>query len=385
MAAPKPASSAAEAGAADTLKLTPLHSLHQSLGAKMVPFAGYDMPVQYAMGVMGEHKQTRTAAGLFDVSHMGQVVLEGPDHGTVAAALEKLVPGDIAALKPGRMRYSLLLKDDGGILDDTMITRLAKDGQVFLVLNASRKDVDLAHLRAHLPDGITVDYRDTAALLALQGPKAAAVLASLCPEIEALRFLQAVEAKVDGVPALITRSGYTGEDGFEISVPGDAAEQVARKLLDAPDVEPIGLGARDSLRLEAGLCLYGNDIDETTTPVAADLTFTIGKRRRSEGGFPGADRILAELDKGTARRRVGLLPEGKVVARAGSEFADKDGKVIGTVTSGSFGPTLEGPVAMGYVDAAYAEPGTDIAFLVRGQPRPGRVAATPFVPHNYVR
>ncbi len=369
----------------DALARTPLHGLHRQLKAKLVPFAGYEMPVQYPMGVLGEHRHTRVSAGLFDVSHMGQVILRGPDHETTAAALERVVPGEIAGLKPGRMRYTVLLNQDGGILDDLMVTRLPQDGVLFIVWNASRKDTDLAYLQERLPASVTATPLDDAALVALQGPKASAVMARFYPDVDDLRFMMARETRIGDVPVLMTRSGYTGEDGFEISLPGEHAERFVSGFLDEPEVMPIGLGARDSLRLEAGLCLYGNDLDEKTTPVEADLAFVIGKRRREAADFPGATRILEQLAQGPSRRRVGIVPEGKAPARAGAAIESPVGEPIGTVTSGTFAPTVEGPIAMGYVDNAFATPDSAVSLIVRGQARVATVSPMPFVPHRYYR
>jgi aminomethyltransferase len=363
-----------------TLQHTPLFALHQSLGARMVAFAGYAMPLQYPTGILAEHRHTRTQAGLFDVSHMGQLRLAGADP---AAALEALVPGDLEALGPMRMRYTLLLDESGGILDDLMATRLA-DG-FFLVVNAARKDADLADLKARLDPKAAVERLDDRALLALQGPEAAAVLSRIAPGVARLPFLCAAEATLAGHSCLVTRSGYTGEDGFEISVPAAGAQSLAETLLAAPEVKPIGLGARDSLRLEAGLCLWGHDIDQTTTPVEADLAWTIGRRRREEGGFPGAAVVLHQLADGPARRRVGIRPDGPAPARDGTAIVDAAGRAIGRVTSGGFGPSVGGPIAMGYVEAAHAGLGTPLALVVRGAARPARVAALPFVPHRYFR
>jgi aminomethyltransferase len=359
---------------------TPLHALHIARGARMVPFAGYEMPVQYPAGIIAEHLHTRAQAGLFDVSHMGQMRLG--DAGAVAA-LETLAPGDLAALAPGRMRYTLLLNDRGGIIDDLMVTR-REDG-LFLVVNAARKHEDLAHLRAHLDAAVTIEPQFERALLALQGPMAAAVLARLVPGIDRIPFMSAAEGAIRGVPCGITRSGYTGEDGFEISCAPEHAAAVAETLLAAPEVAPVGLGARDTLRLEAGLCLYGHDIDETTTPIEAGLAWTIGKRRRAEGGFPGAARILAELTEPPARRRVGIRPDGRAPAREGSAIVDAAGAPIGTVTSGGFGPSLNAPVAMGYVAREHAAEGAALAVVVREVARPARVSPMPFVPTRYYR
>lgn len=370
------------------LKRTPLFALHNELGAKLVPFAGYEMPVQYPLGVLKEHLHTREKAGLFDVSHMGQAALAGPDHATTAAALEALVPGEIAGLAPGRQRYTMLLNETGGILDDLMVTRPGGDednGRLMLVVNAACKDADYAHMQANLPNGVALETIDERALLAIQGPAAAAVLAKWCPQAADLAFMAATSAQFDGIDCHISRSGYTGEDGYEISVAADKAEQLARTLLSHEDVEPIGLGARDSLRLEAGLCLYGHDIDETTSPVEADLVWSISKRRREEGGFPGAERIQRELRDGPDRRRVGIRPEGKAPAREGTQIVNSDGESVGTITSGGFGPSVDGPVAMGYVKSEYSDPGTELGLMVRGTSRPARVADMPFVPHRYYR
>jgi aminomethyltransferase len=366
--------------AASPLKRTPLYPLHQSLGARMVPFAGYEMPVQYPAGILAEHLHTRAQAGLFDVSHMGQLRLGGPDP---AAALEALVPGDIRALRSMRMRYTLLLNGSGGILDDLMTTRLG-DG-LFAVVNAACKEADLAYLREYLGGSAMVEPLDDRALLALQGPAAAAVLSRIATDVAAMPFMTAAELMLDGRRCLVTRSGYTGEDGFEISLPAADAPGLAERLLAEPEVMPVGLGARDSLRLEAGLCLYGHDIDETTTPIEADLAWTIGKRRREGGGFAGAAIILRQLAEGPARRRVGIRPDGRAPAREATPIVDAAGKQIGQVTSGGFGPSVNGPVAMGYVDAAHAANGAALSLLVRGSPRPARVEPLPFVPHRYHR
>ncbi|KQZ97688.1 glycine cleavage system protein T [Rhizobium sp. Root564] len=378
---------------ADTaeLKVTPLHSLHLSLGARMVPFAGYDMPVQYPAGVLKEHLHTRASAGLFDVSHMGQVIVKAKS-GKVedaALALEKLVPVDILNLKAGRQRYGFFTDENGCILDDLMITNLGD--HLFVVVNASCKEADLAHMKAHLSDSCEITLLDDRALIALQGPRAEAVLAELWAGVSDMKFMDVREIPLHDVPCIVSRSGYSGEDGFEISVPADKAEALAKALLEHPDCEAIGLGARDSLRLEAGLCLYGNDIDTTTSPIEASLEWAIQKARRAggdrEGGFPGADRILGELGNGTSRRRVGLKPEGKAPVRGHSKlFADAEGKTeIGEVTSGGFGPTVEGPVAMGYVPTDYTTPGTAIFAEVRGKYLPVTVAALPFITPTYKR
>ncbi|MEO8667132.1 MAG: glycine cleavage system aminomethyltransferase GcvT [Bauldia sp.] len=378
----------AEATDVTNLRETPLASLHRELGARMVPFAGYAMPVQYPAGILAEHKQVRTAAGLFDVSHMGQAFITGPDHATTAAALESLTPSDFTGLALGRMRYTLLLNDAGGIVDDLMVTRSISpddDGTLGLVVNADRKAIDYDYLRARLPSGIRLSVADDRALLALQGPQAAAVLARHCAGAFDLAFMAATPATFDGVECNVSRSGYTGEDGFEISVGADNVERVARALLAEPEVMPIGLGARDSLRLEAGLCLYGHDIDEATSPVEADLGFALARRRRAEGGFPGYARIAAELAVAPARLRVGITPEGKAPARDGTPIADLSGRQIGVITSGGGGATIGGPIAMGYVETAFSVPGTKLALSVRGKPMPATVTALPFVPHRYFR
>lgn len=373
------------------LKITPLHSLHLSLGARMVPFAGYDMPVQYPAGVMKEHIQTRTSAGLFDVSHMGQVLIKAKS-GKVedaALALETLVPVDILALKEGRQRYGFFTDDNGCILDDLMITN--RGDHLFVVVNASCKDADLAHMKAHLSDSCDITLLDDRALIALQGPRAESVLAELWAGVSGMKFMDVREVPLLDVSCIVSRSGYSGEDGFEISVPADKAEFIAKALLEHPDCEPIGLGARDSLRLEAGLCLYGNDIDTTTSPIEAALEWAIQKARRAggerEGGYPGASRILSEQANGTSRRRVGLKPEGKAPVRGHAKlFADAEGNTeIGEVTSGGFGPSVEGPVAMGYVPKEYAAAGTAIFAEVRGKYLPVSVAALPFITPTYKR
>ncbi len=377
-----------EANSNQTLKRTPLYALHGELGGKMVPFAGYEMPVQYPLGVLKEHLHTRAKAGLFDVSHMGQAFLNGPDHESVVAALEALVPGEIAKLGLGRMRYTMLLNEDGGILDDLMVTRPVSeddDGRLMLVVNAACKDADYAHMEAKLGGGVKLTPNEDRALLALQGPAAVAVMTKWCPQAADMGFMTATSAQFDGVDCHISRCGYTGEDGYEISIANDKADQVARTLLSHDDVEMIGLGARDSLRLEAGLCLYGNDIDETTSPVEAGLVWSMSKRRREGGGFPGSERIQRELRDGPGRLLAGIKPEGRAPARAGTQIVDTGGNEIGVVTSGGFGPSAEGPVAMGYVQSAHAAPGSEIGLMVRGEARPGNVVAMPIVPHRYYR
>ena len=376
--------------------LTPLDAWHRAQGARMVPFAGYSMPVQYDLtgplaerckgGVMAEHLHCRTAAALFDVSHMGQAILSGPN---AAAALERLVPGDIVGLKPGRQRYTLLTNEAGGILDDLMVANLgdANPGvdRLFLVVNASRKDVDFRHIAANLPDGLDLNVQDDRALLALQGPRAASVLARLAPATASLGFMGVASVAIAGIDCLVSRSGYPGEDGFEISLPASAAIALADVLLAEPEVVPAGLGARDSLRLEAGLCLYGNDIDEVTTPIEAGLTWVIGKRRKTAWDFPGGIAIRDQLDNGPPRIRVGIRPDGRAPARAHSEIVAGDGTEAGEVTSGGFGPSLNAPIAMGYVRRDLAEDGTRLNLIVRGKSLPATVVPLPFVPHRYAR
>ena len=368
-----------EESAAD-LARTPLYDEHRALGATLVGFAGYVMPVRYEPGIMAEHTRTRSAAGLFDVSHMGQLRLDGAG---AVAALERLVPGDIAGLEPAAMRYTQFTNDDGGILDDLIATRTG-DGLV-LVVNAACKDADIAHLGEKLEGDVVLTVLAERALIALQGPKAAAVLDRIAPGCARLPFMTTGFFAIEGADALVSRSGYTGEDGFEVSLPDEAAPALWRRLAADPDVEPAGLGARDSLRLEAGLCLYGHDIDETTSPVEAGLAWSIGKRRRREGGFPGAERIQSELAGGPQRRRVGIRPDGRAPAREGTTVLNADGEEIGTITSGGFGPTAGGPVAMGYVAAEAAEVGRPVSLLVRGRPRPATIVKLPFVPHTYHR
>ncbi len=372
------------------LKKTPLHALHLSLGARMVPFAGYDMPVQYTAGVMKEHLQTRTAAGLFDVSHMGQVIIKAKSgtYEDAALALESLVPVDILGLAEGRQRYGFFTDENGGILDDLMITHL--DDHLFVVVNAACKEADLAHLQKHLSDTCEITVLDRA-LIALQGPRAVDVLAELWADVAAMKFMDVRHCRLHDVSCLVSRSGYSGEDGFEISIPADKAEDVTNRLLEHPDVELIGLGARDSLRLEAGLCLYGNDIDTTTSPVEAAIEWGMQKARRTggarAGGFPGAERILGELDNGVSRKRVGLKPEGKAPVRGHAKlYADAEGKTeIGEVTSGGFGPSVEGPVAMGYLPVSHAAAGTQVYAEVRGKYLPVTVSALPFITPTYKR
>lgn len=363
---------------------TALYDLHIELGAKMVPFAGYDMPLQYPSGILKEHKHARAQAGLFDVSHMGQLRLSGAD---AAAALESLVPVDIIDLPVNRQRYAVFTNPQGGILDDLMVSN--GGDHLFLVVNAACKQQDTAHLRQHLSGRCQIEELSDRALLALQGPAAAAVLARLAPETAQMVFMQTGKVTLAGAECFISRSGYTGEDGFEISVPNAQAEALARLLLAQEEVAPIGLGARDSLRLEAGLCLYGHDMDVSTTPVEASLTWALSKVRRPggarAGAYPGAAQIAQHLEQGVSRKRVGLLPLERMPVREGAELVDADGKVIGKVTSGGFGPTLDKPVAMGYVETAFAKVGTQLHALVRGKPVPVEVAAMPFTPARYFR
>ena len=373
------------------LKTTPLHALHIARGGKMVPFAGYDMPVQYAAGVLKEHLHTRAAAGLFDVSHMGQIELHAKS-GRVedaALALERLVPQDILSIPVGRQRYAQFTNETGGILDDLMVANFGT--HLFLVVNAGCKDQDEAHLRAHLSDVCDIKALPDRALIALQGPKAEAALSALCPAAAALKFMDATPQTVEGTACFVSRSGYTGEDGYEISAPADKIEALTLKLLENPDVALIGLGARDSLRLESGMCLYGHDIDTETSPVEGNLSWSLQKIRRTggarAGGFPGAATILAQLDNGVARTRVGLQPEGRAPVREGVLlFADTTAtESIGRVTSGGFGPSAGTPVAMGYLPKSQSELGTTIFAEVRGQRLPLRVCALPFVPASYKR
>ena len=356
------------------LRRTPLYELHKELGAKMVPFAGYEMPVQYPAGVLQEHLHTRENAGLFDVSHMGQAQIFAS-----ISELEKTFPADLQSLKVGAQKYSFLLNEQAGILDDLMLTRM--EDYFYLVVNASNKEEDFALLRKQLD----VKQLPHQALLALQGPKAAQILGTMAPEIMDMKFMTGRNMHIRGIPVFITRSGYTGEDGYEISVPADQAVTFSKILLQNPNVKPVGLGARDSLRLEAGLCLHGNDIDPMTTPVEADLTWAIGKRRREEGGFPGAEVVQEQLRSGPKRKRVGIIPEGKAPARAHTEILDGDGLKIGEITSGGFGPSVNGPVAMGYVSSTHASPGTPVLLSVRGKNLPARIVTMPFVPHHYYR
>jgi aminomethyltransferase len=364
------------------LRRTPLFNLHRELGARIVPFAGYEMPVQYPTGILAEHAHTRSAAGLFDVSHMGQVRLTAKAGRNATKELEGLVPGDIAGLAPGQQRYTQFTNETGGILDDLMVT--STGDHLLLVLNAACKDADLAHIRTHLASSCDIEETFKRGLLALQGPLAAQALARLAPAVATMKFMTGAFLVIESARCYVTRSGYTGGDGFEISTPGDATEVIARRLLAQPEVKPIGLGARDSLRLEAGLCLYGHDIDATTTPIEAGLLWSIGRDRRVQGGFPGAAVVQQQIREGAPRRRVGLLPEGRAIAREGSEIV-AGGNVVGKVTSGGFAPTLGRAVAMGYVERAHAGNGTKVELVVRAKPVPAEIAAMPFVKHAYYR
>ena len=367
--------------AAEELRSTPLDALHRRLGARMVAFAGYAMPLQYPAGILAEHRHCRARAALFDVSHMGQAIVEGS---VAAAGLERLTPGDIAGLPPGRQRYTLLTNEAGGILDDVMVARLAED-RFLLVVNASRKEADFRHMQAELPDLVRLTVLEEHALLALQGPEAAAVLGRLAPEAASMAFMDSRRLDLVGVACQVSRSGYTGEDGFEIAVPAERAASLAERLLAEPEVAPAGLGARDSLRLEAGLPLYGQDIDELTSPVEAGLTWTIGKRRRMAWDFPGAVVVRDQLENGPHRHLAGIRPDGPAPARAGTLIVAEDGTGAGTVTSGGFSPTLNAPVAMGYVRKDLAADGVKLHLVVRGTNRPARVVPLPFVPHRYAR
>ena len=379
------------------LKTTALYDMHVALDAKMVPFAGYDMPVQYPMGVLQEHLHTRANAGLFDVSHMGQVFLVSDDKSFEAAAkaLEKLVPADIQSLEPGQQRYSQFLNADGGILDDLMISRMGLPGyehMLYLVVNAGCKIEDYAHLEAHMPDGVAVQVKDdTLSLIALQGPKAAEVLKQFNAAVADLVFMTHTDLELSGtletpIWAHVSRSGYTGEDGYEISVKHNDVVRLTKALLSHVDVEMIGLGARDSLRLEAGLCLYGHDIDTSVSPIEAGLFWSVQKHRRSaDAGYLGAARVAADIADKTTKRLVGIKPEGRAPAREHTEVQDMDGNTIGEITSGGFGPTAGGPVAMGYVARKFTKPGTTVQLIVRGKARPATITKLPFAPHNYYR
>ncbi len=369
------------------LKTTPLTAEHEALGARMVPFAGYLMPVQYPAGILAEHNHTRDKAGLFDVSHMGQAWLKGSDHDTTAAALETLVPADIKSLEPGRQRYTQLLTDDGGIIDDLMVSRSAypgTEGRLYLVVNASRKAIDFAHLKSRLPDSITVEELPQWALLALQGPRAEAALETVIPGVAALEFMQGAPFEFDGAALYATRSGYTGEDGYEITVRNENVQALWQALLAHPDVMPIGLGARDSLRLEAGLSLYGHELNETVSPVEASLLWSIPKQRRAEGGFPGAARVQREIAEGAQRKIAGIKPEGRAPARDGTVIMS-GGKEVGVITSGGFGPSAGGPVALGFVPPELAKAGQALDLMVRGKAVPAEVIKLPFVAKSFKR
>lgn len=369
-------------------KKTPLFSLHEDLGGTLVDFAGYALPVRYPAGIMAEHNQCRESAAMFDVSHMGQARLVGPDHETVAKALEALTPSAFTKLGLGRMRYSVLLNADGGIIDDFIVTRPedpALDGTLMLVVNGACKEGDYAHLEANLPDSIKLERLDDKALIAIQGPKAVEALARHSAKADALTFMSMTSDVIDGIEVVISRCGYTGEDGFELSVDAADAEKLARLLLSEPEIEPSGLGARDSLRLESGLCLYGQDLTNEIDPAEADLGWAIQKRRREEGGFPGEGRILKGLEDGPARIRVGLKLDGKAPAREGADIQDLEGNAIGLVTSGGFAPTLGAPIAMGYVTPDFATLGTKVKLIVRKRALDAEIAEMPFVPQRYVR
>ena len=372
----------------EILQRTPLYEAHKALGAKLVPFAGYEMPVQYPTGVMVEHNWTRQNAGLFDVSHMGQCFIVGPDFETTSRAMEKLVPADIAGLAPHQQRYSQLLDEDGGVLDDLMITRAAYknyEGWLYVVVNASRKEADYAHFEKHLPEGLKLQKGEDMALLALQGPRAVEVLTKFAPAVSDLKFMHYAALDIEGIAAHVTRSGYTGEDGFELSVFAKDAVRLWNLLMADVLVRPIGLGARDSLRLEAGLCLYGHELDESTSPNEAGLMWSIAKKRRETGGFIGAARVQEELAQGVLRKRVGIRPDGRAPARDGTEIQNTDGHKIGVITSGGFGPTVNGPITMGYVETAFSDVGTKVNLIVRGQALPAQIIKLPFIPNNFKR
>ena len=369
----------------ENLLKTPLFDLHVELGAKMVPFAGYEMPVQYPLGVKKEHLQTRDQAGLFDVSHMGQIKLTGAN---AAAALEKLVPVDIIDLPAGKQRYALFTNEQGGIMDDLMVTNYGD--WVYVVVNAACKEQDIAHMRANLGDDVALEVLDDRALVAIQGPTAAAAVARIQPAVSDMVFMDSRIMEIDGVECFVSRSGYTGEDGFEISIPADQAERLCRLFLEQPEIEAIGLGARDSLRLESGLCLYGHDLNQTTTPIEGSLIWAISKVRRADGeragGFPGADKILEQIaEKNWETKRVGLVSSGKAPVREGTELVDADGNNIGTVTSGTLGPSAGVPVAMGYVTKEFAALDSEVFAVVRGKQVPMTVSRMPFVEQRYYR
>ena len=363
----------------DALKRTPIYDLHVELGGKMVDFAGWEMPVNYPMGIMGEHKQCREKAALFDVSHMGQVILRGDG---VGEKLEALCPQAFATLAEGKARYGFFTNEDGGIMDDLIVSNAGD--HYFVVVNAALRHQDIPHMRENL-DGVEVTEIFDRALIAVQGPSAENVVGAHCPEARGLKFMETTEADILGATCRVSRLGYTGEDGYEISIPQDRAVEIARAFLDHEDCEPAGLGARDSLRLEAGLCLYGNDIDQGTSPVEASLGWAMQKRRKEEGGFPGAARIQRELAEGASRKLVGVKPTGRAPAREGVEIQCAEGNAIGAITSGGFGPSVGGPVAMGYVAAGHAEPGEKVNLIIRGKAQPAEIASLPFVKQNYKR
>lgn len=366
--------------AADALKTTSLHGWHLSHGGKMVPFAGYEMAVQYAPGILAEHHHTRSQASLFDVGHMGQALLRGDNP---AKLFEELVPGDIQGLEVNQTRYTQLTNEQGGIIDDLMVTNCGD--HLYLVVNAGCKEKDYARIREVIGDRAELELLDDQGLIALQGPAAVKVISEYAGDVNTMSFMSSAELDIAGITCRVSRSGYTGEDGVEISVPGARAAELAELLMAEDSVLPAGLGARDTLRLEAGLCLYGNDIDDTTTPVEAGLTWSIGKRRRADGGFPGAAVIQRQINDGAMRKRVGIKPAGRAPARAHTEITDDAGGTIGEVTSGGFGPTAEGPVAMGYVSAAQSSPGTKLGLIVRGKRLEAEVVRLPFVAHRYHR
>lgn len=363
----------------DAPKRTPLYDLHVELGGKIVDFAGWDMPVQYPLGIMGEHKQCREKAALFDVSHMGQVILKGDN---IGEKLETLCPQAFSTLKEGKARYGFFTNDAGGIMDDLIVSNAGD--HFFVVVNASMRHQDIPYMAANL-DGIDVTEIFDRALVAVQGPAAENVVGDLCPAARDMTFMETILADINGVECRISRLGYTGEDGFEISIPEEKADAIARAFLAHEDCEAAGLGARDSLRLEAGLCLYGNDIDDTTSPIEGSLTWAIQKRRREEGGFPGAARIQREIAEGPAKKLVGIKPEGRAPARAHVEIQSLDGDTLGEITSGGFGPTVGGPVAMGYVSKGHGEPGEKVSLIIRGKAQPAEIVALPFVKQNYKR
>ena len=374
---------------AQALKRTPLYELHCELGAKLTEFAGYEMPVQYSLGILGEHQHTRTKAGLFDVSHMGQITLRGSSYHETALALEKVIPMDVLGLKVGRQRYGFLTTDGGGILDDLMFSN--REDHIFVVLNAACKDSDIVHLRTLLEPEISIEVIENRALIALQGPASETVLSEFNSQISAMKFMDIETLSIAGAECWISRSGYTGEDGFEISIPSSAAEAITRSILSKQEVEFVGLGARDSLRLEAGLCLYGHDIDEETTPVEASLTWAIQKARRTNGeranGFLGDKIITQQLDMGTYRKRVGFLPQTRAPMREGVEIYETESskEVIGKITSGGYGPTVGHPVAMGYINSEYEDSNDNLFGELRGKRVPVKIAKLPFVPLNFKR